>query len=263
MKSINNISSAFAFTEVGTEECNDCGNVYKLYETPRGILGGCKPCADSKLLKSLNLPTEEEYKAEKALNFILSLEKVTGDLDNASVKNYSPKHDTQLKAKQEAIKFVKEFDGTKSLTFSGSPGLGKSHLAYAITKGVRAKGKRALYIKVTDLFDRIKSTYNQNAKISEEQIFNLMEELDLLVLDDIGSEYVKGNDSGHETWASDVLYKIFDMRLGKSTICTTNYSESDLLKKYGNNGRRIISRMMNNSTGIRLEGEDHRRQGAF
>src|SRR5699024_12000063 len=53
---------------------------------------------------------------------------------------------------------------------------------------------------------------------------SMIDELDLLVLDDIGSEYVKANEYGYESWASDVLYKVFDMRLNKSIICSTNYS---------------------------------------
>jgi DNA replication protein DnaC len=149
------------------------------------------------------------------------------------------------------------------LTLAGSPGLGKSHLAYAIAKAIRAKGFKVLFIKSTELLDHIKSTYNEHSAISEERIFQMVDELDLLVLDDLGSEYVKANENGHESWASDVLYKVFDMRLNKSTICTTNYSESELEKKYGNNGPRIIDRMMYRATGIRLEGESYRRRERF
>src|SRR5699024_531298 len=115
-------------------------------------------------------------------------------------------------------------------------------------------------MKVTDLFDYIKNTYKPESKITDLQIFNMIEALDLLVLDDIGSEYVKANEYGHESWASDVLYKIFDMRLNKSIICSTNYSETILTEKYGNNGQRIIDRMRDLSTEIRLEGESYLRK---
>src|SRR5699024_11603158 len=114
-------------------------------------------------------------------------------------------------------------------------------------------------IKVTDLFDYIKNAYKPDSKINELQIFNMINRLDLLVLDDIGSEYVKENEYGHESWASDVMYKIFDMRLNKSIICSTNYSESMLKEKYRNNGYRIIDRMMDLYTAIRLEGEGYRK----
>ncbi|MFA1820583.1 ATP-binding protein [Virgibacillus oceani] len=251
------------FPEAGEKQCEQCGTVYKVYETPRGVMGACKPCEEQKFKEKLNLPTVEEFQRDKELNFIVSFERVSSDLKKATVNSYKPDHDRQLKAKQAAIKFVQEFDGTQSLAFSGDPGLGKSHLAYSIAKAVRQNGYKSLYIKATDLLDHIKSTYSQNSNISEEQIFKMIDSLDLLVLDDIGSEYVKANEFGHETWASDVLYKVFDMRLDRSTISTTNYSESELTAKYGNNGPRIIDRMMDKATGIRLEGESYRRKERF
>ncbi|MDY7044404.1 ATP-binding protein [Virgibacillus sp. M23] len=251
--------------EVGEEECQDCGNVYKLYQTPRGITGACKPCEDAKFKKEMNLPTVEEYRTSKEINFIHSFERVTSDLRKATVNSYKPNQDetTQKIAKQTAIDFITGFDGLKSLVFSGSPGLGKSHLAYAIAKAIRNKGYKVLYIKSTDLLERIRGTYSEHSNVTEERIFKMINDLDLLVLDDIGSEYVKSNEFGYESWASDVLYKVFDMRLEKATVCTTNYSESELEAKYGNNGPRIIDRMMDLAAPIRLEGESYRRKERF
>lgn len=265
MESLKDVmKKSFPFQDAGENVCDQCGNTYKLYQTSRGIMGACKPCADKELLKRLDLPTQEEYEKMKEQNFILSFENVTSDLETATVNNYKPKQESQLNAKQITIQFINEFDGEKSLLFSGDPGLGKSHLAYAIAKAVRAKGKKVLYIKVTDLLDKIKSSYSPKSSITEAQIFQMLNELDLLVMDDIGSEYVKKNDSDNETWASDVLFKIFDMRSSKSNICTTNYHETELKHKYGKyNGPRIMSRMLNKTDAIRLEGEDFRRKAAF
>ncbi|WP_096269479.1 ATP-binding protein [Paucisalibacillus globulus] len=257
------VKESFPVEEAGEKTCEECGDSYKLYKTPRGVLGTCKTCSNREVLKKFNIPTPEEYRKGKELHFIASFERVPHDLKAATVNSYQPNNDSQIKAKQAAIQYVKEFDGYKSMTLAGTPGLGKSHLAYAISKAIKDKKQKSLFIKVTDLFDHIKSTYSHHSNITEEQIFTMINNLDLLVLDDIGSEYVKSNDTGHETWASDVLYKIFDMRLTKATVCTTNYSESELIKKYGNNGPRIMSRMMNNAVGIRLEGEDHRRKERF
>lgn len=255
------LEKMFPFTLVGQEECEECGTIYKLYETPKGVQGACKPCTDRKTIKEFNIPTVEEYRRSKDMNFILSFERVTGDLKGVTVNSYKPRHETQMQAKQKVIEFVKQFtntDRTHSMVLSGAPGLGKSHLAYAINKAIRQQGFKTLFIKTTDLLDHIKSTYSNYSKITDERIFKMIDGLDLLVLDDVGSEYVKGNENGHESWASDVLYKVFDIRLDKSIVCTTNYTESELTAKYGNNGPRIISRMMDKATGIRLEGEDYR-----
>ncbi|MCJ0932952.1 ATP-binding protein [Virgibacillus halodenitrificans] len=253
----------FPFQQAGEKECEACGTVYKLYQTPKGVQGACKPCADKQFKKEMNLPTVEEYRNNKEMNFILSFERVTDDLKNATVNSYKDVHKTQKEAKQAAVDFITGFDGAHSLALSGDPGLGKSHLAYAINKAIRSKGYKTLYIKATDLLERIRSTYSSHSSITEEQILSMIDGLDLLVLDDIGSEYVKSNESGHETWASDILYKVFDMRLNKSTVCTTNYFESELEAKYGNNGPRIIDRMMDMATAIRLEGESYRRKERF
>ncbi|WP_163538277.1 ATP-binding protein [Gracilibacillus sp. YIM 98692] len=260
------------FEEVGKEECTECGHVYKLYQTPVGVKGSCKPCSDRQVFKDFNLPTSKEYKEAKELNFILSFERVTDDLKNVTVNGYQPKHESQLRAKQTAAKYVKEFDGTKTLAFSGEPGLGKSHLAYAMVKGVRSKRYfdkktqkekpyKAMFIKTTDLLMKIKGTYNYQSNLTEERIMKLIDELDLLALDDLGSEYVKPSENGQETWASDILFRVIDMRLGKGLITTTNYSESSLKEKLGINGDRIVDRLLDNAQAIRLEGESYRRKG--
>lgn len=261
MKALKDITSKFwLFKPVREEICSDCGTVYPLYETPRGIMGACKTCNERNFLQSLQLPSLDKLDGKKQENMIARIEKVSSDLVEATVNGYKPFHETQHLAKQLTIDFVQQFDKTKSLVFSGSPGLGKSHLVYSIVKALRMKGFSTLFIKTTNLLDLLKTSYKPGATFTEQQIFNLIEQLDVLALDDIGSEYVKVNHSGHESWATDVLYKIFDMRIDKSILCTTNYSEKELTQKYGNNGPRIISRMMNKAKGIRLEGQDYRRR---
>jgi len=257
------LETSFPLKKHEETECENCGRIYTLYETSRGVIGACKHCVDQQLLNELNVPTKEEREKRKERKFIAAFERITDDLSRATIESYEPTEKSQIKAKKIATQYVASFDGIHSLLFSGDCGLGKSHLSFAITKALRQKGYKTLYIKVTDLFDYIKSTYKSESKINDLQIFNMIKELDLLVLDDIGSEYVKANEYGHESWASDVLYKIFDMRLNKSIICSTNYSESMLTEKYGNNGQRIIDRMMDLSTAIRLEGESYRKKERF
>src|SRR5690625_5555521 len=197
------------------------------------------------------------------MGFILKFERITNDLVDATVNGYKTdnKYPSQEKARQAAIDFIEGYNGTQSLVLSGVPGIGKSHLSYAINKAIRSKGYKTLFIKSTDLLDAIKETYNYHSNVTQDQIFKMINGLDLLVLDDLGGEYEKKdpNNQENETWASDVLYKVIDMRLGKSLITTTNYGESELIAKYGQvQGSRIVSRMMENATPIRVEGEDRK-----
>src|SRR5699024_506764 len=217
------LETSFPFKKYDEIECENCGRIYTLYETSRGVVGACKHCVDQELLNELNIPSKEEREKRKERKFIAACERVTDDLSRATIESYEPTEMSQIKAKKIATQYVASFDGIHSLLFSGNCGLGKSHLSFSITKAMRQKAYKTLYIKVTDLFDYIKNAYKPDSKINELQIFNMINRLDLLVLDDIGSEYVKANEYGHESWASDVLYKIFDMRLNKSIICSTNY----------------------------------------
>lgn len=267
MQSINEaIKDFLGSKEAGEKECDSCGNVYKLFSTPNGILGACKPCEDKKFIESLNLPTKEEYRHQKESGFILNFERITNDLKEVTVNSYkvNASYPSQDKAKKKVIEFITGYDGTQSLVLAGVPGVGKSHLSYAINKAIRSKGYKTLFIKSTDLLDAIKETYNYHSNTTQEQIFKMIDGLDLLVLDDLGGEYEKKNDNNSETWASDVLYKVIDMRLGKSLVTTTNYSESELISKYGQvQGSRIVSRMMESADAIRVEGDDLRRKERF
>lgn len=251
-------------TPAGSRECDSCGNEYKVYETPKGLQGACKTCLDRELKK--DLPFIEDLQERRALNFIESFERVPRELKEATVNSYQPKHESQVEAKKLLAKFIQGFEENKgiSLVLSGHPGLGKSHLAYATAKALKERKYKVLYVKVSDLLEHVRGTYNPKSPVSETQIFEMIQGLDLLVLDDIGAEYVKLNESGQETWVSDVLCKIFDLRLSQSTVCTTNYSETELAAKYGTHGNRITSRMLENAKGIRIEGQDQRkRKDAF
>ena len=106
-----------------------------------------------------------------------------------------------------------------------------------------------------DLLTAFRDTYNK--KTSESELLNVVKDVDLLVLDDVGAEYVK-NKNGEESWAVDKLFQIINSRIGKPTIYTTNYESKDLIKKYGYHGGRIVSRMMQNADVIKMDGKDYR-----
>lgn len=241
-------------------KCSTCENACKSYYINSKRIYNCETC-----IKERNRKNE----LTRLNKFYASLERVSRDLDVATVSSYNPSTPTQEKAKETAIQFIRNFEiDSKSLVLSGTPGLGKSHLAYAVAKEIREKRHKVLFIKSSHLLQTIRESYRSssiyslhlNTVVDESVILRMIEELDLLVIDDIGSEYVKSDEFGYESWASDILFKVYDSRLGKSTISTTNYISRELEKKYGNNGARIVDRMLYSSLGIRLDGESYRRR---
>lgn len=249
--------------KAGEETCEVCGHIYPVYKTPRGILGACKPCEDRKLKESLNLPSKDELEGIKAQNFIERFTVVPTHLEKATVNSYQAISQSQIALKEWVVDLIKNFEMRQydSLVVSGKAGLGKSHVAYATVKALKNRGYKVLYIEVPKLLDYFRNVYDNHAKYSKDDLYNMIENLDLLVLDDIGSEYIKGNENGQETWASEVLFNVLNLRQGKRKICTTNYTERQLQQKYGIHGERITSRMFDHATSIRLEGQDYRKKG--
>src|SRR5699024_11878360 len=94
----------------------------------------------------MNIPSKEEREKRKDRKFIAAFERVTDDLSQATIESYEPTEKSQIKAKKIATQYVASFDGIHSLLFSGNCGLGKSHLSFSITKALRQKGYKTLYI---------------------------------------------------------------------------------------------------------------------
>jgi len=248
----------FGIQKTKTKKCTVCnyGTVITVV-TDDGELSKCRYCEDKKLIEEYNIPkTKEEKERILTKNRARYFSDIPADIKSAKLNDYKAGTDEQKLAKDTAIDFIVNFNGEKSLVLSGDPGIGKSHIAVAIANALK-KEYSVMFLKSTNLLDLIKESYNRT-DYSESDILNVCADVDLLILDDLGAEYSKPGDS--ESWASDIIYKAIDSRLGKSLIVTTNYNESALEQKYGYNGKRITSRMSDNATKIRVVGKDMRRE---
>lgn len=107
---------------------------------------------------------------------------------DSSFKNYDPR-DNPL-ALQASLDFVKNFPSTRGLLLSGPPGLGKSHLAAAISRELNHKLYSSYFGNIVDIIGLLKSTYSKNSSLNEEEAINLMtKNVDLLIIDDLGRDW--------------------------------------------------------------------------
>ena len=246
--------------------CDGCNSPIKIYETE--IIGGpkkgkktevtygCK-CEDIELAKQA-LENKERLENKRVKEYFDYYSLINKKLKQATIGNYYPKNKSQELAKDSVIKYIDIFDldNPINLLFTGSYGVGKSHLAKAITDGIMQKENpktrrkyTAIFISVPKLLRKIRSTYNRNSEVSEEDILEVLENVDLLVLDDIGAE--RQND-----WSEERLFDIIDSRQGMHTIYTSNYNANDLFEILG---ERNFSRIVNEDTKIiEIVGENHR-----
>src|SRR5690625_3701930 len=173
--------------------CNGCGEhvVQKELIIPVGPRKGdktianygCK-CEDIKLAKRV-IAAEKKAKQKRLQQTFDYYSLVNESLQKATLENYEPTSEELAQAKQEITDYINEFDGTKNLLLHGTYGTGKSHLSIAITKELMEKGYQCLFLSLPKLLTKIRDTYN-NDGVTEDELLEMIQRVDLLVLDDIG-----------------------------------------------------------------------------
>lgn len=94
----------------------------------------------------------------------------------------------QTKAKADVIKFRDSFPGEKSLLFIGGVGTGKTLLASALLDSLVDKYDCGI-VKIIDIVRRLKSTWSRDADESESDVLNHYINADLLIIDEVGSQF--------------------------------------------------------------------------
>lgn len=136
-----------------------------------------------------------------------------------------------------------------SIMIRGRTGLGKTHLALAIANEVIKKGYAVIYENAQNIVEIAENEkFSKNGDMAN--LINTLLDVDLLVIDDFGSEM-------STEFSRSVLYKIIDSRLQQeqSTIITTNLAFKDINQTYD---YRISSRILGKYQIYNLEGEDLR-----
>jgi DNA replication protein DnaC len=255
---------------VGKRICKGCGSEVNIIKTvfngEEKEVSQCLQCETKKIEQECN-DYYKERKKRKAEMIFERFSFISDDLKYANFNNYIPDHPSKEEAKKKAQWYAENFPRIlqrewdwQSLLFQGSYGLGKSHLAYSIAQYVKKLGYVVVFLDSPSLLRVIRESYDRDSKFTESEILEACYNADLLVLDDMGAEYVK-SENGSESWATDKLFQVIYSRMGKPTIYTTNYTADELVKKYGQHGGRIVSRMMKGTKVVKFDGKDYRLKG--
>lgn len=138
-----------------------------------------------------------------------------------------------------------------SLLMMGATGLGKSHLSLSIAGEVVKKGYMVINGSVQDLFSAVQSEYYGRGQ-SDISTMDSMRQADLLVLDDLGSEY-------DTPFQNSTLFSILNYRLEqqKPTIINTNLTFQEIQRRYSD---RVASRLLTLYTCLKFTGVDVRQE---
>jgi DNA replication protein DnaC len=110
----------------------------------------------------------------------------------------------------------------QGLLLIGPCGVGKTHLAVAALKQVALRGHSGLFYDYRELLKEIQDSYNPESQSTEMSVLEPVLNVELLVLDDVGS-------SKPSTWALETVGHVLNSRYNdkRATLLTTNFLDSD------------------------------------
>ncbi|MGD8109361.1 ATP-binding protein [Vibrio sp. TRT 17S01] len=138
----------------------------------------------------------------------------------------------------------------RSFVYCGTTGTGKNHLACAIGNNLLARGRSVIVTTVADLMMKIRDKYNPGSVMTEAKFIEVLSEIDLLVLDEVGVQRM--ND--HENI---MLSTIIDNRWANDlpTGVLTNLEHDDLVKLLG---VRVVERLLEDGEWVTFVWESFR-----
>ena len=192
----------------------------------------------------------------------------TNQLDKARIpKRYIDCHfhsyrvlnPSQERAFKYASKLAMEYPAVeRGLLFTGTVGVGKTHLAVSILKGLTERGFNCLFYESGSLLKEIQNSYNVYTQSSELKVLAPIFDAEVLVLDELGA-------SKPTEWVRDTMANIINTRYNdkKLTIFTTNYLDERRAEKdetlEDRVGVRLRSRLYEMCRTVTMGGEDFRR----
>lgn len=179
--------------------------------------------------------------------------------DGFHFSNYKPQNESQTAALMSAMDVAMKYPNIeRGIVLMGSVGVGKTHLAVSILKGLTERGFGCLFYEFGTLLKEIQDSYNPHTLTSELSVLSPVLTTDILVLDELGA-------SKPTDWVRDTMAHVINTRYNdrKLTIFTTNYLDdrrSSVEETLEDRiGTRLRSRLFEMCRTVMMDGRDFRR----
>ena len=214
----------------------------------RSIQEFCPECTKELIERQDREGVDNSLNAEtylKTYNVLMRDSTIPRELKEASFENFIAETAEEKQLLEFARGQVEKYlDGmTGNTLFTGSTGIGKSHLSVAIAKaineGYKAKGepKSVLFVNLTEILRRVRESFSSPTSL-EGYYSRMLKEVDYLVLDDLGIKSDNASSKGKSSWEEEFIFDILSNR--DKSIITTNLSSSEIASLYSD---RVASRV--------------------
>ncbi|MFL2804325.1 MAG: ATP-binding protein [Dehalococcoidia bacterium] len=148
-----------------------------------------------------------------------------------------------------ALKAAEEFVSLPKNTWlcfwsDKTTGVGKTHLAAAISNELIKQNIQVLFFRTSDLMDYIRKSYDSRNNLNGDTIFEEIKESQILILDDLG----RGTQS---EWANEKLYQLIAYR--HDNRLSTIFTSRDNIPEEAEKGSATDSRIADPAIGICIE----------
>lgn len=241
------------------EKCDIHGcDLEQLVKGERGWNWDCPVCLDlqEKEKSKARIISQEQEQIRQAHHDLC----VPARFKESSFSNYIAKGKVQI-SKNVCEKFVTSWPNAGGGLMLGGVGTGKTHLAYAMCKGLCDKGVSCCMTSVNKIVRHIRSAWGGGKKISgewagddvvltETDIIRQYNSYGLLVIDEIGSQY--GTDS-ERIIINEIINNRYEQMLPTIVIGNLSISETkDIL------GDRVVDRLRHDGFLLVFDWESHR-----
>lgn len=224
--------------------CNICNDTGYYEENNKTLVCDC-------LKKALIKCSCDELNASAPLSLCtfdsFSLEKYDMDVSENSPSPYEVMSKIFNFCKRYAMDFTPK---SKSILMKGATGLGKTHLSLAVANEVINKGYSVIYVSAPSILSKLEKEHFSNSNNKEEETLNALLDCDLLIIDDLGTEFINN-------FSVTEIYNIFNSRLlqGKPVIINTNLTLKEIESNYS---QRFLSRLAGCAVKLDFIGRDVR-----
>ncbi len=221
----------------------------------------CKFCGDTGYIDGKMCDCMKKLLRTEAYNNLNALTPLSLCTFDSFSLNYYPDHaeDSSKKSPRSIMEgvfyncrnYAEGFSpSSPSLIMQGGTGLGKTHISLSIANTVIQKGFGVVYCSVNNIITKLEREHF--GKGEDGNTDRLLLDCDLLILDDLGTEF-------KTAFSSAEIYNIVNTRLmtHKPTIISTNLSMQELQERYT---ERFASRIMGDYVRVLFFGRDNRLQ---